>query len=203
MSRTLRRTRPTEFLACLCLLRIYTALDYSRISDTLALNFPEYSRLRSGLIRQLYDDVQELHPGWVRTMHSADRYSDEIQQMLALVRSGGLSRRDRFPRDTRNTEAMIAYLEDLMNTPEVEVQRVEGTVGGRMVERAQWVEGVEVDQDYLDALPPELREEVLMQQRAIRLQSPSTAQGSTEISREFLDALPPDIRDEVLQQRAM
>lgn len=180
MSRTLRRTRPTEFLACLCLLRIYTALDYSRISDTLALNFPEYSRLRSGLIRQLYDDVQELHPGWVRTMHSADRYSDEIQQMLALVRSGGLSRRDRFPRDTRNTEAMIAYLEDLMNTPEVEV-----------------------DQDYLDALPPELREEVLMQQRAIRLQSPSTAQGSTEISREFLDALPPDIRDEVLQQRAM
>ena len=199
----LRLDRPTVFLACICLLRIQTSLSNSRISDVLEENFPEYRRVRSELIGKLYDDVQERHPEWISEMLLADRHSREIEQMLDLVRSRGLCRRDRFPRDTRRTGEMIAHLEDLVNTPGVDARRVESVGGRGMMERAQMAERMEVDQDYLNALPPELREEVLMQQLGIGSQPTSAAEGSTVISRDFLDALPPDIRDEVLQHRAL
>ncbi|PVI07264.1 hypothetical protein DM02DRAFT_357700 [Periconia macrospinosa] len=74
-----------------------------------------------------------------------------------------------------------------------------------------------IDMEYLEALPEDLREEVLMQQiqerRAQQAQSRSTAQnaGTAEnthdaaeesISEEFLAALPPEIRAELLQSEA-
>jgi len=83
-----------------------------------------------------------------------------------------------------------------------------------------------IDREYLNALPEELREEVLMQQvaerrqeeRAQREQERQAAQSSqqpqhsdaanqsgeapTDIDEQFLAALPPDIRDELLQQEA-
>lgn len=60
-----------------------------------------------------------------------------------------------------------------------------------------------IDQEYLDALPEELREEVLMQQvQEQRAQQAQTSDNPTDISQEFLDALPPEIREELLQQEA-
>lgn len=80
-----------------------------------------------------------------------------------------------------------------------------------------------IDLEYLNALPEELREEVLMQQVAERRQEeraqraqqqaqasqPQRAEGSsqpgeapTDIDEQFLAALPPEIRDELLQQEA-
>ncbi|KAH7399137.1 hypothetical protein DE146DRAFT_524737 [Phaeosphaeria sp. MPI-PUGE-AT-0046c] len=78
-----------------------------------------------------------------------------------------------------------------------------------------------IDLEYLDALPEELREEVLMQQVAERRQEERAqrqqqqqaqppqpepaAQGGdqpTDIDEQFLAALPPEIRDELLQQEA-
>ncbi|KAK7472586.1 E3 ubiquitin-protein ligase tom1 [Stygiomarasmius scandens] len=60
-----------------------------------------------------------------------------------------------------------------------------------------------IDPTFLEALPDDMREEVLNQhvrdQRAARVERPPDSQ----ISAEFLDALPPEIRAEIIQQEAM
>ncbi|KAF8973258.1 hypothetical protein BDZ97DRAFT_1912814 [Flammula alnicola] len=60
-----------------------------------------------------------------------------------------------------------------------------------------------IDPTFLDALPDDMREEVLNQhvrdQQASRVERPPDSQ----ISSEFLDALPPEIRAEIIQQEAM
>ena len=59
-----------------------------------------------------------------------------------------------------------------------------------------------IDPTFLEALPDDMREEVLNQhvrdQQAARIERPPDSQ----ISAEFLDALPPEIRAEILQQEA-
>ena len=78
-------------------------------------------------------------------------------------------------------------------------ERVRTTIRGRELD----ITGMGVDLDYLDALPEDLREEVLMHQLALqRSQAAAAGEEPTDISREFLEALPPDIRDELLQQEA-
>ena len=65
------------------------------------------------------------------------------------------------------------------------------------------ITGLGIDLGYLEALPEEFREEVLMQQVAEqRSQAVAAGQEPTDISREFLEALPPEIRNELLQQEA-
>ncbi|MCJ1428953.1 hypothetical protein MMC29_006865 [Sticta canariensis] len=201
MPPTLRLDRVTVYLACLCLLRIKTRLSCSEIANLLKGNFPEYDLLTPDVIRQIYGDVERLRPEWIREMYRADRHSDEIEQMLHAVRSGQFSSRDRFPRDTRHTREMLDYIAELMRMPEEqEMQRVEEVEVRRMAHGRESEDRPQrVDQDYLDALPEELREEVLMQQHA---KSSHDAGESTDISHEFLEALPPDIRSELLQQRA-
>ncbi|KAG6837741.1 hypothetical protein H0H93_003543, partial [Arthromyces matolae] len=60
-----------------------------------------------------------------------------------------------------------------------------------------------IDPTFLEALPDDMREEVLNQhvrdQRAARVERPPDSQ----ISSEFLDALPPEIRAEIIQQEAI
>jgi E3 ubiquitin-protein ligase HUWE1 len=60
-----------------------------------------------------------------------------------------------------------------------------------------------IDPTFLEALPDDMREEVLNQhvreQRAARIERPADSQ----ISAEFLDALPPEIRAEIIQQERM
>ena len=80
-----------------------------------------------------------------------------------------------------------------------EVERIRATFRGREVD----ITGLGIDLEYLDALPEELREEVLMQQLAEqRSQTAAAGEEPTEIDREFLEALPPGIREEILQQEA-
>lgn len=65
------------------------------------------------------------------------------------------------------------------------------------------ITGMGVDLGFLEALPEDLREEVLMQQLALqRSEAAAAGEEPTDISREFLEALPPDIREELLQQEA-
>lgn len=60
-----------------------------------------------------------------------------------------------------------------------------------------------IDPTFLEALPDDMREEVVNQhirdQRAARVERPADSQ----ISAEFLDALPPEIRAEIIQQERM
>jgi E3 ubiquitin-protein ligase HUWE1 len=78
-------------------------------------------------------------------------------------------------------------------------ERVFTTIRGRQLD----ITNMSIDAEYLDALPEELREEVIMQQYAEqRHQAEEQGQPPTDINREFLEALPDDIREELLQQEA-
>lgn len=78
-------------------------------------------------------------------------------------------------------------------------QRVHTTIRGRQLD----ITGLEIDPEYLEALPEELREEVIMQQLAEqRSQAAAAGEEPTEINQEFLEALPAEIREELLQQEA-
>ncbi|MCJ1283485.1 hypothetical protein MMC26_002815 [Xylographa opegraphella] len=80
-----------------------------------------------------------------------------------------------------------------------QVSRVRASFRGREVD----ITDLHIDLDYLNALPDDLREEVLMQQLAEqRSQAAASGDEPTDISREFLEALPPEIREELLQQEA-
>ncbi|KDE79157.1 E3 ubiquitin-protein [Aspergillus oryzae 100-8] len=77
--------------------------------------------------------------------------------------------------------------------------RVHTTIRGRELD----ITGMEIDPEYLEALPEELREEVIMQQLAEqRSQAAAAGEEPSEINPEFLEALPPEIREELLQQEA-
>jgi E3 ubiquitin-protein ligase HUWE1 len=61
-----------------------------------------------------------------------------------------------------------------------------------------------VDPEFLDAIPPEMREEVLITQ--VMQHRANIAQGTSDAPRfdeEFLAALPPDMREEIIQAEAM
>ncbi|KAJ9608131.1 E3 ubiquitin-protein ligase tom1 [Cladophialophora chaetospira] len=77
--------------------------------------------------------------------------------------------------------------------------RVFTTIRGRQLD----ITGLDIDIEYLEALPEELREEVIMQQYATRREE-AREQGnpSNEIDPDFLNALPEDIREELRQSEA-
>ena len=84
--------------------------------------------------------------------------------------------------------------------PSEPARRVFANFRGQQVDITE----LEIDPEYLDALPEDLREEVIVQQLAEhRSQAATSGEGPSEISQEFLEALPPDIRDELLQQEAI
>lgn len=79
------------------------------------------------------------------------------------------------------------------------VERVMTRLGDREID----ITSLGIDPAYLDALPEDMRQEVLMSQIANqRSQAAEAGQPPTEISGEFLEALPPEIREELLQQEA-
>lgn len=79
-----------------------------------------------------------------------------------------------------------------------ESERTTVTIHGLPVD----ISGTGIDVEFLEALPDDLREEVLNQHLRNR-PTPSQPVEDDSISPEFLDALPPDIREEVLHQEAI
>ncbi|KAG5651874.1 hypothetical protein H0H81_007094 [Sphagnurus paluster] len=79
------------------------------------------------------------------------------------------------------------------------VERITVMIHGSLVDITE----TGIDPTFLEALPDDMREEVLNQhvrdQRAARVERPADSQ----ISSEFLDALPPEIRAEIIQQEAI
>ncbi|KAM0721098.1 hypothetical protein Q7P37_003384 [Cladosporium fusiforme] len=82
-------------------------------------------------------------------------------------------------------------------------ERVTVTIRGRELDITE----LGIDREYIEALPEEFREDVIMGQfaerrAAERAEARQTGEAPSEISREFLDALPPDIQAELLQSEA-
>ncbi|KAK2733368.1 hypothetical protein FQN57_002158 [Myotisia sp. PD_48] len=94
--------------------------------------------------------------------------------------------------------------EEPVRTTEVQpvtepTERVHTTIRGRQLD----ITDMQIDPEYLEALPEEIREEVIMQQLAEqRSHAAAAGEEPSEINPEFLEALPPEIREELLQQEA-
>jgi E3 ubiquitin-protein ligase HUWE1 len=83
--------------------------------------------------------------------------------------------------------------------PSQPATRVYTTIRGRQLD----ITDLAIDAEFLEGLPEDLREEVILAQYAERRnQAAEQGQPDSEISAEFLDALPEDIREELLQQDA-
>ncbi|KAK9474312.1 uncharacterized protein V1510DRAFT_373980 [Dipodascopsis tothii] len=83
--------------------------------------------------------------------------------------------------------------------PAADRPRVLVNIGGEDVD----ITDMDIDPEFLEALPPGLREEVFTQHmREVQANSAAVNQQESEIEAEFLAALPSNIRDELLQQEA-
>jgi E3 ubiquitin-protein ligase HUWE1 len=100
------------------------------------------------------------------------------------------------PTTSASTQAVEAESEVPTEQAETSAERVTIFIHGSPVD----ITDTGIDPTFLEALPDDMREEVINQhvrdQRAARVERPADSQ----ISSEFLDALPPDIRAEILQQ---
>jgi E3 ubiquitin-protein ligase HUWE1 len=74
------------------------------------------------------------------------------------------------------------------------------TIGGRQVD----ISGTDIDPEFFEALPDDMREDVFTQHiRERREQASGNGESTREIDQDFLDALPENIRDEILTQEAI
>lgn len=97
-----------------------------------------------------------------------------------------------------DTSAIEATAASDATPANAETERTTVTIHGLPVD----ISGTGIDVEFLEALPDELREEVLNQHLRNR-PAPVQPTEDDSISPEFLDALPPDIREEVLHQEAI
>ncbi|KAI5958943.1 TOM1 [Candida pseudojiufengensis] len=74
----------------------------------------------------------------------------------------------------------------------------------RIGDRDVDISGTDIDPDYIEALPEDMREEVLASYvRERRANASSTETDAREIDPDFLNALPSSIREEILQQESL
>ncbi|CAK4034680.1 related to HECT [Lecanosticta acicola] len=79
-------------------------------------------------------------------------------------------------------------------------ERVTISIRGRELD----ITSLGIDREYIEALPEDMREEVIMAQFAEqRSQQVESGEGPSEISREFLEALPREIQQELLRSEQM
>jgi E3 ubiquitin-protein ligase HUWE1 len=112
------------------------------------------------------------------------------------------------------SEAMegVEQIEALIQEAEAEPSEPRPRVTMNLRGRDYDITDLGIDLDYLDALPEDIREEVLVQQiqerraqqaaQRPREQSGENTQQPTDIDPDFLSALPPEMREELLQQEA-
>lgn len=153
---------------------------------------------------------------------------DSLAEVMALARSIGTQPgpgstdtsmqvdNEEQPRAGSSQSAAPAQAQEPQQQQQQEQQpeRVTVTIHGATVD----ITNTGIDPTFLEALPDEMREEVVSQHLRENAAAAAAAarpgaqgsgqeaqedqQGETSISREFLDALPPDIRAEVIQQEA-
>ncbi|KAJ5779315.1 hypothetical protein N7457_007035 [Penicillium paradoxum] len=129
----------------------------------------------------------------------AARLQAEKEQQEAERRAAGADEPMEDVQETGTTVETAGPSTQAEAQPTEPARRVHTNIRGRPLD----ITGLEIDPEYLEALPEELREEVIMQQLSEqRSQAAAAGEEDTEINQEFLEALPVDIREELLQQEA-
>ncbi|EKG21644.1 HECT domain-containing protein [Macrophomina phaseolina MS6] len=120
-------------------------------------------------------------------------------ERLAQAQPTETSMADQPMEDVESSQPAIGEGESTQGEGSDQRNRVVANIRGRQVD----ITDLGIDLEYLDALPEDLREEVLMTQiQTQRAEARTQGTEPSDISREFLDALPEDIRDELLEQEA-
>ncbi|KAI6950566.1 putative E3 ubiquitin-protein ligase [Hortaea werneckii] len=92
--------------------------------------------------------------------------------------------------------AAEAHSQSTAAEPQQPVEQVTTTIRGREID----ITSLGVDRDFLEAIPEDMREEVIMQAvQEQRTQATQAGEQPTEIDREFLDALPRELQQELLR----
>ncbi|KAH9963908.1 hypothetical protein BC827DRAFT_99895 [Russula dissimulans] len=127
----------------------------------------------------------------------ADADADADTEMLdAAVESHSVNEQDAVDDDTGAPDTATPQEGSDEPGPASRLERITVMIRGSPVD----ITDTGIDPTFLEALPDEMREEVVNQhirdQQAARMERPADSQ----ISAEFLDALPPEIRAEILHQ---
>ncbi|CUM63479.1 uncharacterized protein PRCAT00001054001 [Priceomyces carsonii] len=123
----------------------------------------------------------------------------EEAQKLRKEREEKLKKKEEEKRKKREEEAkqreMNAAINHSSNREPIMVR-----IGEREID----ISGTDIDPEFFEALPDDMREEVFTQHvRERRANATSTGTDAREIDPDFLDALPDQIREEILQQESM
>ncbi|EFA10984.1 E3 ubiquitin-protein ligase HUWE1 [Tribolium castaneum] len=133
-----------------------------------------------------------------------DIFEDSLNQQINSLAN---SERDPIPTEEAPTTNSIQESGEITAMPQ---QQTTSEPGPSSDQTEEIPDGV--DPSFLEALPPDMRQEVLEQHRILRLQqriaarteNPEAAAGTTtEVSPEFLAALPPSLQEEVLSQQRL
>lgn len=124
---------------------------------------------------------------------------NEEREKIKREREEKIRRRREEARLRREEEMKQRESERLQNPPD-EHDPVMLRIGDREVD----ISGTDIDPEFFEALPDDMREEVFTQHiRERRANANTTGAEVREIDPDFLEALPDQIREEILQQEAM
>ncbi|KAH3666429.1 hypothetical protein WICMUC_005697 [Wickerhamomyces mucosus] len=140
-----------------------------------------------------------------REIYEAKRKEDEERQQ----QEEEILRKKRLEEEEEVEKRQQEQLQNTANSPEDVTNCTEDipvrdpiyvTVGDREVD----ISGTDIDPEFFEALPDDMREEVLTQHiRERRAEATEAGSSNRELDPEFLNALPDNIREDILQQEAI
>ncbi|KAI5951781.1 TOM1 [Candida jiufengensis] len=130
---------------------------------------------------------------------SAEVYQEKLSEMSKLRKEREEKEKKRLEDEQKKREEEAKRREEIAaNAPPRDPVMVR--IGDRDVD----ISGTDIDPDYIEALPEDMREEVLASYvRERRANATSTGTDAREIDPDFLNALPGNIRQEILQQESL
>ena len=155
----------------------------------------ERADLEEKLAREMRER-EEAERAEAEAIAAASRDSENIPENEGATEEGAMEGVE--PTQPEEIQSPAAEPIETTNSA-VPENRVFANFHGRQLD----ITSLAIDPEYLDALPEEIREEVLLSQIAEhRSQAATSGEQATELDREFLDALPDEIREELLEQEA-
>lgn len=145
-----------------------------------------YLRVTPAIVNRIQDESAEIYKR--KREHAEKVRQEKLEQQIKKEHEANLR---------REQEAKEREAQQLMQT---ERDPIYVLIGDREVD----ISGTDIDPEFFEALPEDMREEVFTQHiRERRATATSTNTEVREIDPDFLDALPEQIREEILQQESM
>lgn len=145
-------------------------------------------QVRSEIAKNIHDESLEIYE---KLNEERERIKQEREEKLKKRREEARRKRE---------EEMKQREAERNENPQDEREPVMLRIGDREVD----ISGTDIDPEFFEALPDDMREEVFTQHiRERRANANTTGAEVREIDPDFLEALPDQIREEILQQEAM